>query len=73
MFSYFLLFHQLRIWAIVYHALAKNWGRQRCIDRFRIDIFQLSIQYEFVSFRAQTHGDFFAEENKGKYITILGL
>ncbi len=66
-----LLFHQLRIRAIVYHALTKYRSCERAIDFLRVDIFQLSVEDELVALLPKTHCRLFPEQNKGKDFAIL--
>ncbi len=69
--SNLLLLHQLRIRTIIHHALAEDRSCERAVDLLRIDISQLSIEYELVALRPKTHCGLSPEQSKGEDIAIL--
>jgi hypothetical protein len=69
--SNLLLFHQLGVGAVVYDIFAKHGCGKRAIDVLGIDVAQLPVQDEFVSFRANIDSRLLAEEYKCKTIAML--
>jgi hypothetical protein len=59
--SYFLLLHQFGVWTVVDHVRAKDGRCQLAVDFFRVDILELSIQDEFISFVSKIDCDLLAE------------
>lgn len=69
--AYFLLFHELRIRNIIHDILPEHGCRQDRIYLFRIQIFQLPVEYELIPSFAKVDGDFPAKEDEGEDIAIL--
>ena len=65
------LFHQFRIWAIVYHIFAKDGRCEGAVYFLRIEILVFTIQYKLVALDAQADSRFFSEQNECKDIAIL--
>lgn len=56
-----LLFHQLRIGAIVDHVFAKHRGGKRAVYLLGIEILVFAVEDEFVTFDSQANGCLFSE------------
>ena len=70
---YLLLLHQFRIRAIIHNALAEDGCRQRGIDLFGIDIFQLGVEYKLVPLCSQAHRRLLAQQDEREYVSILPI
>jgi hypothetical protein len=68
-----LLFHQFRVWAVIYHITAEDWGRENRIYILCVCILVLRIEYEVVAFRTKVDSGFLAEENECEDIAVLEL
>jgi hypothetical protein len=55
------LLHQFGVWTVVDHVRAKDGRCQLAVDFFRVDILELSIQDEFISFDSKIDCDLLAE------------
>ena len=51
--------------------LAENRRRQMGIDFFRIDIFELPVEYEIIAFDTEANSRLLSQKNEGKYVSIL--
>ena len=66
-----LLFHQLRVRAIIYNVTTEDGGRENRVYILCIRILVLSVEYEVVPLGAEVDGRLLAEENECKYVAIL--
>ena len=69
--GYLFLLHQLGVGAIVDDVSAKDWGRQISVYFLGVDVFEFSIQNEFVSCKTKGDSRLLAEEDKGEDISEL--
>lgn len=68
---YLLLFHQLRVGAIVNNMATKDRGCQWRIDLFGTNVAQFTIQDEFIALGAQVDRGFLSKKDESKNITVL--
>jgi hypothetical protein len=69
--SHLLLFHELRIRAVIDDVFSKNRGSERGVDLFGIDILQLAVEDEFVALCADIDGHLPPEHDEGEHIAML--
>ena len=69
--SHLLLFHELRVGAVIDDVFAENWRGERGVDVFGTDIPQLAIEDEFVALRADIDSHFPPEHDEGEHIAVL--
>ena len=70
--SHLLLFHELRVGTVIDDVLAENWGGERGVDIFSIDILQFAVEDEFIAFGADIDSHLPPEHNEGEHIAVLG-
>jgi hypothetical protein len=68
-----LLVHELRIWTIVNHLLAKHRRGEFSIHILSVEIGMFSIEDKIIPLWAKKHSRGFAKENKRKAIPVLSL
>lgn len=69
--AYLLLLHELGVWAVVDYICAKDWRCQRRVDLLSVDVLELAVQNEVVSFSAQTNSRLLAQQDECEDIAIL--
>lgn len=69
--THLLLFHELRIRAVVHDILAKHGASQGVVDLFGVDVLGLAVQDEVVTLGIQADGHLPAEQNEGEDIAVL--
>lgn len=67
-----LLVHQLLIWAIVDHAIAKDGRRELPVDIFGVEVRMLAVEDEVVALCAEIDGVRRAQQDEGKAVAVLG-
>ena len=69
--TYLLLFHELRIGAIVDDITSEHGSGQRSIDLLGVDVLELAVQNEIIARGADRDGGLLAEKNEGEDVTKL--
>ena len=69
--SHLLLFHELRVGAVIDDVIAENWRGVRGVDLFGVDILQLAVEDEFVALRADIDSHLPPEHDEGEHIAVL--
>ena len=71
--THLFLLHQLRIWTVIHDLFPEDRRGQWTVYLLRIDIFELSIEYKFISLHPQTDCRLLPEQNKGENVTVLEI
>lgn len=71
LYANLLLFHELRVWAIVDDILAENRRGERRINLLGVDILEFAVENEVIALRTDCNSHLLAEENEGKDIAEL--
>jgi hypothetical protein len=69
--AYLFLLHELGVWAIVHHILAKDWSGQRAVDFFGAEILEFSIEDKVVSLGSKVDSHLLAQQDKREDIPVL--
>ena len=61
-YIHLLLFHKLRVRAVIYHVFPEHWSGERTVDFLRVQVFVLSIEYEVIALHPQAYSRLLPEE-----------
>ena len=66
-----LLFHELRVGAIVNDILAKDWGGENGVDILGAHVANLAVQDKVVALGSDVDGRLLAEQDEGEALAVL--
>lgn len=71
--THLFLLHQLRIWAVIHDLFSKDWRGERTVYVLCTDVFELPIEYEFVSLYPQADCRLLPEQDECEDVTVLKI
>jgi hypothetical protein len=71
--THLLLFHKLRVGAVVDDVLAKHRRAQRGVDLLGVDVLDLAVENEVVALGVEAHGHLAPEQDEGEDVAVLLL
>lgn len=69
--THLLLFHKLRVWAVIYNVATEDRSSENSVNLFRICILMFRIEDEVIALGPKVYGRLLAQKNEGEYIAIL--